>query len=372
MPRINLPQRQRLAPIKFKEPKDFTDEIMQTQSYSPLAEAVTQFGKVASKGIEESAKRRQQLAELESLYKASLPAQEPPPLPAGHFPAGAFPTIPEQSDAPPPLPDFRSMSSESRAATINALRNKQLMEGIKTPVERKKEGLELRKLERDANAPYPAPTNVVIPGFTDENGNPVAIPNRGAPTPTAIRGLKPTVKPSNPVQDERQMGQVVDRFQKDQVVQKANNAIASGNQVVELITSGNPIAASAIPTYMARASGEVGNLSEADKRPFGGSQSIISRLEQSFNQAAVGRLSKENADFVKQLASTMQKVAIRNKQERARAYAHSYAKAYGKTPEEIQSMLLLDEELPGSPAPTPLPEPPSGVKKVGRFQVEVQ
>lgn len=119
--------------------------------------------------------------------------------------------------------------------------------------------------------------------------------------------------------------EVVGKFNK--ATEKIEASIDAANNIRGLVDSDNPIAASAVPTFMARASGEVGNLSEADKRPFGGSQALLSRLEAALTQKANGRLTRENAVFIKQLADVMEKRAIANKDRRARELSLQYAAA---------------------------------------------
>lgn len=120
---------------------------------------------------------------------------------------------------------------------------------------------------------------------------------------------------------------VLEKFITDPGVRKIDASIDAANTIRGLVDSNNPIAASAVPTFMARASGEVGNLSEADKRPFGGSQALMSRLEAAITQKANGRLTKENAMFIKTLADTMEKRATANKDRRARELSLQYSAA---------------------------------------------
>lgn len=130
--------------------------------------------------------------------------------------------------------------------------------------------------------------------------------------------------------DERRQKEktdIIDKFNRSSGVVKIEASLDAANTIRGLVDSNNPIAASAVPTFMARASGEVGNLSEADKRPFGGSQALLSRLEAAITQKANGRLTRENAAFIKNLADTMEKRAVSNKDRRAREWSLQYGKA---------------------------------------------
>lgn len=119
---------------------------------------------------------------------------------------------------------------------------------------------------------------------------------------------------------EKEQGQqtkIVDTFNKDEVVKKANEMIASADNVIGLVNSDNPIGHAAIPTFMARAAGEVGALTEADKAPFGGTKALSGRIAQVMSDYQSGKLTPENKKFVLDLTKTMQKNANRNKAKRA-------------------------------------------------------
>src|SRR3990167_2033820 len=120
---------------------------------------------------------------------------------------------------------------------------------------------------------------------------------------------------------------IVDRFNADASVKKSQQSIDAANNIRALVNSENPIAANAIPTYMARASGEVGNLSEGDKKPFGGSAAILSRLRASATQVATGELTQENAGFITELANLMEKRANDNIEKLARTRSKQYSRA---------------------------------------------
>ena len=148
---------------------------------------------------------------------------------------------------------------------------------------------------------------------------------------------------------QEQSAKVVDKFEKDKVVQKANESIAQADNVIQLVQSDNPIGHSAIPTFMARASGEVGNLSEADKAPFGGSQALSARIQQVTQQYKDGKLTPENQAFVTELAQTMKKSAKRNKAGRAMDLRSKYSKSYNMDMKEVNDLMMpelnkLDEE----------------------------
>lgn len=146
----------------------------------------------------------------------------------------------------------------------------------------------------------------------------------------------------------------VSKFNANPAVRKNISSIESADNVLGLIAENSPLADRAIPTYMARASGEVGNLSEADKAPFGGTQAIMGRLNQVFEQASSGKLTPENREYVRQLAETMKRSATQNNSNHAKTFAAQYGKIGGfGTPEQIFAAVSPDISTTTASAPPP-------------------
>lgn len=121
---------------------------------------------------------------------------------------------------------------------------------------------------------------------------------------------------------------LVKDFKNDAVVKKSSEMIASAALVmnVSIDALDNPIAANAIPTFAARASGEVGNLSEADKAPFGTSKQITDRLAQiKSTYLEKGTITEDNFNYIMQLSKVMQKTAVSNIKDRAKKMSTSFA-----------------------------------------------
>ena len=138
--------------------------------------------------------------------------------------------------------------------------------------------------------------------------------------------------------------QLVDRFNANPQVRKVVQMVTSANTIRDLIDSNNPIADASIPTFMARASGEVGALSEADKAPFGGSRALIERIEAVANLAAEGKLTPENRVFVRNLADVLVRSGNSNIQAQARQFSRQYSKAVPELKEtDIYNMVFPSE-----------------------------
>jgi len=136
---------------------------------------------------------------------------------------------------------------------------------------------------------------------------------------------------------------IVDEFNKDASVKKSQQSLDASGDIKNLALSGNPIAAAAIPTYSARMSGEVGNLSEADKRPFGGSQAINKRLDATLTQMATGGLTPDNQKFIIGLADIVEK----RSHEKMDAIAKKYAKQYSSGSPYFKEDDLFNAIRPG-------------------------
>lgn len=149
--------------------------------------------------------------------------------------------------------------------------------------------------------------------------------------------------------DERT--KIVDRFNADQSVKKAQASIDGAGMISALANTANPIANAAIPTFMARASGEVGNLSEADKAPFGGSQAIVARLQAAATQATSGQLTEENRRFINELSSLMENRAKENIRNLAAKRAKQYSRASDFLNESDILSTLYPEDEAGAAAP---------------------
>jgi len=189
----------------------------------------------------------------------------------------------------------------------------------------------------------------------DEAGNPVFRSEGGARL-QEYELIDPNTKQSmgsefKKIDDESRAGlpresilnTVAGRFLADPSVRKDVQMIDASDTIVSLLDSGNPVADNAIPTFMARASGEVGNLSEADKAPFGGSAALTQRIAQVAQRATTGALTADNRQFVKSLALVMSKSAKVRRSNMAKQYAKTYSKANKGKIEEADILDMLDE-----------------------------
>lgn len=142
---------------------------------------------------------------------------------------------------------------------------------------------------------------------------------------------------------------LTNKFNGDPSVKKSQQSLDASGDIRALATSGNPIAASAIPTYAARMSGEVGNLSEADKRPFGGSQATVKRIEASLQQMKDGKLTPENQKFIIDLSNIIDQRA----QQKMDKIARSRAKQWSQGRSDFKEEDLYNSFRPGMDTTAP-------------------
>jgi hypothetical protein len=154
-------------------------------------------------------------------------------------------------------------------------------------------------------------------------------------------------------QDYKKLEFAQNSFNKDKVVQKSEERIASAKTLRELVTQNTPISAEAAKTFAARASGEVGALSDTDRAAYGGSRAIIGRIEQAMKEAATGTLTEDNKKFMLQLSNSFEQAGIRDIQTSLKKYAKQTVKRMPNMTEQeaaelIRPDIALESEKPTS------------------------
>jgi hypothetical protein len=141
-------------------------------------------------------------------------------------------------------------------------------------------------------------------------------------------------------QDQKQKESVRKDFNKDKTVAKAYEQISSASNVEALVNSDNPIGHAAIPTFLARAAGEVGALTEADKGPFAGTRDLSGLVNQIIEQYKSGKLTRENKKFILDLVSVMKNSANKNIRNVANREADKISRANKLDKNEAKDLLL--------------------------------
>ena len=133
-----------------------------------------------------------------------------------------------------------------------------------------------------------------------------------------------------------------DSFNKDKQVIKAEERMASARTMRDFLSENNPIGAEAAKRFAARASGEVGTLTDQDVSVFGGSRALLDRLEQTAQQLATGTLTENNRKFMSQLANTFEKAGQRDLQDRLNVYAKQGTKRTKMSEDEVKETIRPD------------------------------
>ena len=163
--------------------------------------------------------------------------------------------------------------------------------------------------------------NISFPG-TPANVFNAAIPGLNLPVDAQ---LSPSGKTHNTgyerTRAENQKRLMMNDWNKDKLVQDYQKTYDAAITAQEMVDSDNPVAREALKVFMARASGEVGNLAQAEQERFGGSQAILAKLEQAAQRMATGKLSDDNKKFIRDLAKIYERRASANYDSLARARA---------------------------------------------------
>lgn len=133
-----------------------------------------------------------------------------------------------------------------------------------------------------------------------------------------------------------------DSFNKDKQVVKAEERIAAASTMRDFLKDNNPIGAEAAKRFAARASGEVGTLTDQDVSVFGGSKAVTDRLEQAAKELATGTLTENNRKFMLQLADTFEKAGRRDLQDRLKIYSKQGTKRTNLSENEVEEIIRPD------------------------------
>lgn len=94
-------------------------------------------------------------------------------------------------------------------------------------------------------------------------------------------------------------------LQKDyrKTVQDINKATVQARNALKLLDSGSPLTAGAIGTMLARASGEVGNLTEMERAAFQGRPDLMSAAKRAISVKSIGELPEGDIEALKELTN---------------------------------------------------------------------
>jgi hypothetical protein len=136
---------------------------------------------------------------------------------------------------------------------------------------------------------------------------------------------------------EKKLRDEVDKFNKDKVVESADKMLAGADSLENMLKDPNPIMSAAIYRAAARASGEVGTMTDRDVAVFESSRAIDDKLAQIFETYVVsGNIDPENQRYLTELAQMLKRNATINRERRAAERAGQLG--FG----ELDSKILYD------------------------------
>ena len=157
---------------------------------------------------------------------------------------------------------------------------------------------------------------------------------------------------------------------------KQNKQLQYAQNARSLLESGNPIAEQASRTQIARLSGEVGVLTDADVNRFGGKQSVAAKLQQAGKKLLTGELTKENRELLITVARRFEEAAKMGLNNRLLTLAQGQSAAYRVDVNNIMPLVTAYSagfEDGGGDAPTTEETTTTAQPmKIGRFTVEVE
>lgn len=125
----------------------------------------------------------------------------------------------------------------------------------------------------------------------------------------------------------------------DTFVKNYTDQLGYAGNTVSLLMSDNPVANQAAKTQLARLSGEVGVLTDADVSRFGGSKAVMSRAKQAAQEALSGKLTPENRSFLLAVAQRFEENARFKLDERLTNLAQGQSTAFGIPYENVMPLV---------------------------------
>lgn len=132
----------------------------------------------------------------------------------------------------------------------------------------------------------------------------------------------------------------------DSTIRKTEMARSAAADLDAMLDSGSPISAAAIPNFAARMSGEVGSLTEGDKRGFKSSQEVNDKLTQILQTYFTdGKLSPENERYMREFSSALKRSAAKKIVDRKTKLLDQYEAAQSRFGRDrLKKIMALDQD----------------------------
>lgn len=141
---------------------------------------------------------------------------------------------------------------------------------------------------------------------------------------------------------EQQQIQVQRRLYQTQFNQRAAKSLEAADKAqtaVKMLQSASSVGDAAVRNFLARASGEVGALTEADKEPFGGNSSLNNKIKRWSSLQATGRLPESDRKELMSLATLLANKANADVESHARLVSEQMSGNLGIPSDEAYQLV---------------------------------
>ena len=153
---------------------------------------------------------------------------------------------------------------------------------------------------------------------------------------------KTQVATSNTLDKETRKALADSKVKFDSLVKKDVERASAASDAMQLLNSGSAIAGEAAKSKIARLSGEVGVLTDADVSRFGGSKALSSKLEAFAQQAYDGKLTGKNLAELKTIVAAFDRTVKNSINTQVERQANAYSKIYSVPVEQVKDILGAD------------------------------
>lgn len=153
-------------------------------------------------------------------------------------------------------------------------------------------------------------------------------------------------------QDEdktRKMEKPIKSYESDATVKQVNEALLRAEGARVALENDSVFALPATSRALARLSGEVGVLTDADVAVWQGSQAVLDRFSRWMKNAAKGTMTQEDKKNAKEMLDVYTKVAENRKRQKAVEIAKRYASTTSDYSEQQMTDILLGNNPSGKP-----------------------
>jgi hypothetical protein len=157
-------------------------------------------------------------------------------------------------------------------------------------------------------------------------------------------------------QEKKHLARIQASF--NSVAKDAFKSRESAKTAREMITSNNPMAQQAASTLFAKATGDVGNLTNEERIPYKTSKALGERIQQAVKELATGTLTEDNKKFALELAAIYEGRADQTIESHADRVATQGAALLKRDPLEVREIIhpkVRQQSAPPNSAPGAAP-----------------